>query len=77
MLCESQRGILFSSEGKKIGSFAVRRALVKTARTSCRGRIVLSILAALIQSEWLSLQCLAVPCGDGGEIIKALILSFE
>lgn len=62
---------------EKIGSFTVRRALAKTACTLCCGRIVFSIFALLMQSGWLSLQCLAVPHGDGDEIIKLLILSFE
>ena len=67
--------VLFSR--KELGSFKVRRALVKMVCTLCHGRVMFSVFTTLMQSDWFSLQCLTVPCGDGEEMIEVLVLSFE
>lgn len=70
-------GLLFCSQGKKLGSFKVRRALVRVADTLCHGRVMFSVFTTLMQSDWVTLPCLTVPRGDGDEVIEVLVLSFE
>lgn len=76
VLCGVHSGLLFCSQGK---NWAVLKSGEPWLRwfILCVMAVTSSVFTTLMQSDWFSLQCHTVPCGNGEEVIKILVLPFE